>query len=308
VRPCKASAHLAKGNAWGKWGLWLEEGAYVHGHALRWWRLWVGDVYVGGITAVGHCGEGGFCPDVYRRSALFRASSCLSLCKIWMQSDNPRPSYSELANWNWPPSATLDIQGGHTWTTPHVVGPHFLCTHQIWWIYLEQHKRYAPKTVFEKKPSGGILLPVSRLTPIVLTRPSYVSSCKISVKSDSRWPSYSNLTILPSGVDFGVPLCQRISELEDPSTPSWYHNLRPSSVLDKFFLDFWKSPPVGNGALWTEVVSKFGTFAPCKNRGRVGGISMDFSGVKPRPLLMAQKQQAFIRPISIHKFGCQKYK
>jgi len=39
------------------------------------------------------------------------------------------------------------------------VGPHSLCTHQIWCIYLDQKQRHAPKTNFGRKmpPSGGIL-------------------------------------------------------------------------------------------------------------------------------------------------------
>jgi len=52
-----------------------------------------GENYGGGL-----CGRG-FVPSVYRRWALFGAPSCLSLCKIWTKSDNPRPSHSDLANW-----------------------------------------------------------------------------------------------------------------------------------------------------------------------------------------------------------------
>jgi len=51
-------------------------------------------------------------------------------------------------------------------------------------------------------PGGRILLPVLTLTIFVFWRPSYVSSCKISAKSDNRRPSYSDFTIWAS---FGAP-------------------------------------------------------------------------------------------------------
>jgi len=84
-------------------------------------------IFVGGLWR-GSLWEEAFVLSVYHRWA----PSCLSLCKIWMKLDNPRPSYSDLSKWTWPPSTILDIRGGRTRITPHIVGPHFLCTHQIW--------------------------------------------------------------------------------------------------------------------------------------------------------------------------------
>jgi len=56
---------------------------------------------------------------------------------------------------------------------------------------------------FDKTPpGGGILLPVLRLMLAFLRGLSYVSSSKMSAKSDYRRLSYGDLTFLP----FGVPL------------------------------------------------------------------------------------------------------
>jgi len=60
-----------------------------------------------------------------------RGTSDLSACKISAKSDNPRPSYSDVTNSTWPPSAILDFQGKRIWTIPHVDGPRSLRTHRI---------------------------------------------------------------------------------------------------------------------------------------------------------------------------------
>jgi len=140
------------------------------------------------------------------------------------QSDKWRPSYGHLTNSKWAPSAILDIRGGRTGTIPHVAGPHVPRTHQIWWRYLHRRRRYAPKTEFEKTPpGGGILFPVSTLTPALLRGSSCVSSCKMSAISDNRRLSYSDLTILLFGPIMGSPLRQLISVLGKPTPSGWYH-------------------------------------------------------------------------------------
>jgi len=55
------------------------------------------------------CDEGllsrGICPGV---------PSYLLSCKISAKLDNPRPSYSDLTNLRWPPSAILDVRRKHS--------------------------------------------------------------------------------------------------------------------------------------------------------------------------------------------------
>jgi len=77
--------------------------------------------------------------------------SYVSPCKISAKSDNRRPSYGDSNNSRWPPSAILDYDRKRIWTIPHVAGPHYLCTHRIWWRYLDRRNRHDPQTEIEKR-------------------------------------------------------------------------------------------------------------------------------------------------------------
>jgi len=96
------------------------------GHAMSWGtfvngrKLWWG--FVGG----------GLLSRVFTVDERHLEHPHVCHCAKFEQSHNPCPSYSNLVNLTWSPPTILDIRAGHTWTTPHVVGPHFLCTHHIW--------------------------------------------------------------------------------------------------------------------------------------------------------------------------------
>jgi len=67
---------------------------------------------------------GFFCPECLSQMRVVR--SIFMSVTVQNLNDNPRPSYSNFANW--PPSAILDNRGGHTWTIQPVAGTHFPCT------------------------------------------------------------------------------------------------------------------------------------------------------------------------------------
>jgi len=167
----------------------------------------------------------------------------MSSCIISAKSDNRRPSYGDLTNLRWPQFAILDIRDGRTWTIPHVARPYLYAQHRIWWRHLDWRRRYAPKRNSKKRPpGGGILLSVPTLTPAILRGPSYMSSRKTSAKSDNPRPSYGDFTFLPYWPILGFSLRQRFSEMGSPPSLSWYHEVHPPSVLDKFFRFPNKSP------------------------------------------------------------------
>jgi len=160
---------------------------------MRWGR---GCLWMGAFMRTGDlCRRGVFVLGVKPKWAIFGAPIYLSLCKIWMKSDKPCPTYSVLTYGSWLPSAILDFQGKHICTIPHIVRPRCLRTYQIWWICLDLQWIYAPKTNFEKKrpfmaefyfrfqgwppPSFGVFVWVT---------------FKISVRLDNHWPSYNYLT------------------------------------------------------------------------------------------------------------------
>jgi len=155
---------------------------------------WGGGAFMQGQLRQGSLWGRSFCPKCLLQMSVVWSTLMSVIVQIWT-SDNLWSSYSNLATWTWSQSAIFGIPGRHTWTTPHVAGPHSLHT-----------LRYLPKTEFDKTPpGGGILLPVLTLTPSILRGPSYASSRKISAKSDNRRSSYSNLTKLPFGANFGGP-------------------------------------------------------------------------------------------------------
>jgi len=145
--------------------------------AVQWWGfrrgsegLWrKGGICAGGVREVCEWGAfmwGGFLQgrdfgrSVYLRWALSSAPSYsyLPLYKIWTKSDNPQPNYSDLTylNCHCPPSMIFEES----------IFGHSTCPHEMWWRYLDQRQRYAPKLEFEKTPpGGGIVHPVPTLTP-----------------------------------------------------------------------------------------------------------------------------------------------
>jgi len=148
-----------------------------------------------------------------------------------------------------------------------------------------------------KNTPGAILLPVPTFTPVFLGEPSYMSSCKISAKSDNLRPSYGDLAILPFGPILVV------------SHPQPMHKVWTPSVINKFFLDFGKSPPIRNNGAPKTGGRNFGqNLLRFVKYGGGWRIFMDWTGVQPGRPPMTVKPPVPIRLISIHKFGCQKSK
>jgi len=119
---------------------------------------------------------------VYRNCCFFRSISEISI------------QNSDLANWTWLLTAILDIQGGCTWTTPHVAVPHFLRTHQICWRSLFGAGDMPSQRNSKKRPLVvEFYLWFQGWRPLSLADLCR-NSCKISAKSDSRRPSYCDFT------------------------------------------------------------------------------------------------------------------
>jgi len=93
-----------------------EKGLCVEGRKVN-----AGKRLSGLVSAGGGRLRRGFSPE----GRCLGARSYLLSCKISVKSDHPRPSYSDLTNYRWPPSAILDVWRQRVWTTPQVEGPHF---------------------------------------------------------------------------------------------------------------------------------------------------------------------------------------
>jgi len=75
--------------------------------------------------------RGPLVPGIYSEEALSGAPSYLLSCKISAKLDNPRPSYSNLTNYRWPPPAILYVEETYLDHFTHW-RQHFLPIHQIW--------------------------------------------------------------------------------------------------------------------------------------------------------------------------------
>jgi len=161
------------------------------------------------------------------RSTVFYTSGPLfvSSCKISAKLDNRWPSNGDSNNSRWPPLAILDYEGKRIWTIPHVAGPHYLRTHQTCWRYFDRRRRYASKRIRKNAPWRWSSTSGSNFDAPVLLGRSYVSSGKISAKSDYRLQSYIDFTILPFGATFSLP---SVGGLAPPSKTTFHG---PSGVF-----------------------------------------------------------------------------
>jgi len=189
------------------------------------------------------------------------------------------PSYHDLSDSIWPPSAKLDFRQKHiSITSLHTLRDPILYANRKFGEDISigdgdmPQKRNSKTTPF----GGGILLPVPTLTPAVLRGPSYVSSRKSLAKRDNRRSSFCDLTILPIGAHFRAPFAAKdLKSWEDPPTPGWNRAVRPPSILDEVFLDFRKCPPVQNGGapkwsgieIWVKMLDFLPLYKMGENRG-----------------------------------------
>jgi len=115
------------------------------------------------------------------------------------------------------------------------------------------------------------------------SRPSCVSSCKMSAKSDTLRPSYSDFTILPFRAHFGVPFAPTFLRVGVTHT----HPVSTVRYALESFFSFPKNPPSSKWRRFKEELCRnfgqnFDLLPLCNNWGR-WGISVDFCGVSGPP-------------------------
>jgi len=206
VKPQEASARPAR-------GVPRESGGYSE---MRWYALQVWET-----LRVGELWRG-----VFAGKLLFRALSVVRGTLIYVIVQNLNEigqSPAELQRFNLLDLAAVRHLG---YSKEGIRGPFHtfrttFCTHtpNLVKIIRSAVEIFAQNKIRKNAPGDGILFPVLTLTPYILRRPSSVSSCKISAKSDNRRPSCSYFTILQFGAHLGFPLRQRISELWGPTKP-----------------------------------------------------------------------------------------
>jgi len=220
IRPAKRVPIWRRGFHKGSGELRQKRTVCVSGMQWRRGHLWMGAVCGRDLWRWPFAGEGAFVLSVYPRWALSKPPSYMS---SWKNSNKIEQSAAELQQFNLLDLTAIRHIGYSRWAyTDHSTRCGALFSSytpilvQISWSAPEI---FPQNGIRKTDPGGRILLPISRLMPVVFGGLLYVSLCKISAKSDNKRPSYSDFT--PSGPFWG-PLCANGPQSWwDPSPPGW---------------------------------------------------------------------------------------